>query len=352
MKWCALSLIGWMLVWLAGCTPKRGDIRVVCVRDEVGNYILKWETAPQLKGQVQIYASSTPEEFDMSVPDLSAKIEEGVTTFITNDNLKRLYFRLVFDGQYQYDVSARYSFMDNIQNFRDLGGYYTDKGMQMRWGMVYRSGSIERFDDLDSIRLHDIGIRTILDLRTEEEATAAPVSFASAKVVRMPISDGDTKEMMKRLRANTLRKQDGILYMEDKYLQFVTQDYEAFGDALHLFLDEANYPILIQDDLGKDRAGFLSSVLLTLLDVPRESVMRDYMASNHYIDVGFFAKDACSMSTDAQETITVLLSAKESFLDIAYEEIDRKYGSFQAYTAKELHFSPDDQTRLREILLK
>ena len=85
MKWCALSLIGWMLVWLAGCTPKRGDIRVVCVRDEVGNYILKWETAPQLKGQVQIYASSTPEEFDMSAPDLSAKIEEGVTTFITND---------------------------------------------------------------------------------------------------------------------------------------------------------------------------------------------------------------------------------------------------------------------------
>lgn len=351
-KWCALGLIGWMWIWLVGCTPKAGNIRVVCVRDEVGNYILKWETDPKLKGQVQVYASATPENFDMSVPALSAKIEDGVTTFITNDNLKRLYFRLIFDGEYQYDVSARYSFMDNIQNFRDLGGYYTSKGKQMKWGMIYRSGSIERFDERDSVRLSSIGIRTILDLRSKKEVEAAPISFAKANVVRVSISDGDRDALMERLQANTLRKQDGILYMEDKYLQFVTQDYDVFGEALHLFLDEANYPILIQDDLGKDRTGFLSSLLLTLLDVPRESVMQDYLASNRYIDVGFFAKDACSMSLDAQETITVLLSAKESFLDIAYQEIDRKYDSFQEYTEKELHFSPQDQAQLREILLK
>lgn len=351
-KGYALSLISWMLIWLGGCTPKASDIRVACVRDEVGNYILKWETSPPMKGQVQVYASSTPEGFNMAVPNLSAKIKEGVTTFITNDNLKRLYFRLVFDGQYSYDVSARYSFMDSIQNFRDLGGYYTMDGKQMKWGMVYRSGSIERFDDRDSIRLRDIGIRTILDLRSAKEAEVAPISFGDVNVVRISIPESDREAMLKRLRANTLRKQDGVLYMEDKYLHFVTQDYDVFGEALRLFLDEANYPILIQDDLGKDRTGFLSSLLLTLLNISRENVMRDYMASNRYIDVGFFAKDACSMSTDAQETITVLLSAKESFLDIAYQEIDRKYDSFQDYSEQKLCFSAEDQARLREILLK
>lgn len=340
------------LLALVGCTKQTCEINSVCIRDNIGNYILKWETNPPMDGTMRFYVSDTPNSFDMSQPAGHADIKEEVTTYITKDNLKRKFFRLTFNGHYPQDIAARHTLMDSIQNFRDEGGYKTIKGRKIKWGKIYRSGFIGKYTDRDSTRISDAGIKTIIDLRTEEEVIENPLFFPHMRIVHIPIPAGNRADILQRLKENKVRSRDGFLFLEDVYIKFVTQYTEDFAQILQLFVDESNYPILIQDDLGKDRAGYLLSLVMMLLDIPYETVVKDYMESNKYVNPLFMSNEAKSLSWDAQETMTVMLSVNESFLEVAYYEIDRKYGSFKAFRREGLLFSTKNKEKLKDILLE
>ncbi len=60
--------------------------------------------------------------------------------------------------------------LDEQPNFRDLGGYPTADGRTTRWGMIYRSGELSTLTDADLSRLEDLGIASVIDLRSEREA--------------------------------------------------------------------------------------------------------------------------------------------------------------------------------------
>lgn len=346
-----ISIMGFLLTFMS-CSSDKCDVRALCVRDEIGNYIIKWETNPQIKGTVKVYVSDTPDKFDMSQPVIYADIQNGVARYVTQDNLKRKYFRITFNDVCPQDIAARYSFMDRIQNFRDLGGYSAQKGKHVKWGMIYRSGCISQYSDRDSIRLLLSGIKTIIDLRPQEEINERPIHFPNVKVISMPILDGNKEDFLERLMENKVRKRDGKIYLEDTYIRFVTECSESYAQVLQIFLDEANYPILLQGTLGKDRVGYLSALLLTMLGVPYDSVLKDYLASNQYIDPSFMSQTVSSLSSDAQETMTTLLLVDESFLDIAYKEIDKQFGSFKGYLEDELDLSAKKQEKLKDILLR
>ena len=89
-----------------------------------------------------------------------------------------------------------------------------------------------------------------------------------------------------------------------------------------------------------------------MLDIPQESITQEYMSSNRYIDPSFMAKTVSALSTDAQETMTVLLSVNESFLNIAYQEIENRYGSFDNNRETGLKISGKNRDRLKDLLLK
>lgn len=139
--------------------------------------------------------------------------------------------------------------------------------------------------------------------------------------------------------------------MQDTYISYVTDESEQFGKALKVFLDKDNYPILVNCSLGKDRAGFLTAMLLTALDVPEETIMKDYMASNNHIDLRHLAYMARNLNTDAQETITVLLGADETWLDLAFHKIKKEYGSTDKYLSKGLHLTEKERDTLKDIIL-
>ena len=55
------------LLALFGCKSESCDVRALCVRDEIGNYIIKWETNPVIKGIAKLYVSDVPDKFDMNI---------------------------------------------------------------------------------------------------------------------------------------------------------------------------------------------------------------------------------------------------------------------------------------------
>ena len=67
-------------------------------------------------------------------------------------------------------------------NFRDLGGYETVDGAHVKWGTVYRSGSLHRLTGTDLARAMELGIATVIDLRSGAELASEGVFGAAADV--------------------------------------------------------------------------------------------------------------------------------------------------------------------------
>lgn len=258
---------------LAGCSSGRApEIRAICLRDDIGNYIIKWETAPHTDGTMKLYVSDTPNSFDMSRPCSYADINDGRVTYITNDNITRKYFLLSFNDKYYRTVGARSVQMDSVQNLRDIGGYFSEHGNRMTgWGKIFRSGELKALSRNDTIRLDNLKIKTVIDLRGEDEIALAPEKYAGANIISIPIPVKGKEQITRRLEEGRIRKGDGLVYMQDTYISYVTDNSEQFGKALKVFLDKDNYPILVNCSMGKDRAGFLTAMLLTALDVPEEN---------------------------------------------------------------------------------
>ena len=242
--------------------------------------------------------------------------------------------------------------MDIVQNLRDIGGYFSEHGNRMTgWGKIFRSGELKALSRNDTIRLDNLKIKTVIDLRGEDEIALAPEKYAGANIISIPIPVKGKEQITRRLEEGRIRKGDGLVYMQDTYISYVTDNSEQFGKALKVFLDKDNYPILVNCSMGKDRAGFLTAMLLTALDVPEETIMKDYMASNNHIDLCSLAYMARNLNTDAQETITVLLGANETWLDLAFHKIKKEYGSTDKYLSKGLHLTEKERDTLKDIIL-
>lgn len=336
---------------LAGCTYNTPDIRAICLRDDIGNYVIKWETDPILEGTVKMYVSDDPDNFDNQAPIIYANINDGVATYVTNDNIKRKYFRLTFNDKYSQIIGARYAVMDSIQNLRDMGGYYTPDGKMTRWGKVFRSGKLANISDSDSARLESLGIKTIIDLRTYKEVNATPIRYMKANITHIPIGVGKLAEAFQLIQERRMRKGDALVFMQDEYLQFVSDNTDQFAKILEQFQNRDNYPILICGGYGKDRTGFAAAMLLAALGTSRETIMNDYLASNGCINLNLLAYLAQDLDTDAQESMTVFLTAYEDLMDLVFQQIRKDYGSIEKYLAKGLHLSEKKRDRLKDILL-
>ena len=339
--------------FFSGCnTVHTPEIRTLCLRDDIGNYIIKWETDPHTDGTVRMYVSDNPEDYNTSSVSVTANMDNGVATFITNDNITRKYFLLSFNDKFSQTVGSRSVTMDSIQNTRDMGGYFNfHKTKMTRWGKIFRSGELSAISNRDSFRLNNLGIKTIIDLRGKDEIIAAPVKYEKAKIISIPIPLRDMDIVKSRIGEGTMRKGDAMLYMQDTYLNYVNQDNEQFGRALKVFLDKDNYPILISCSMGKDRTGFLSAMLMSAVGVPEETIIRDYISSNDYINISQLAYKARDLSTDSQESITVLLSANESLMDLVFRQIRKEYGSTDKFLSKGLNLTEKEREKLKDIVL-
>ena len=112
-----------LVLLLSSCSGIAPHISVVCEENNVGNCIVKWETAPVIKGNVKVYASTDPDLIPEDIPVAIASISDQRMTIITTDPTQRYYYTLVFADKYRVKIATRNINIPGIQNFRDLGGY-------------------------------------------------------------------------------------------------------------------------------------------------------------------------------------------------------------------------------------
>ncbi len=251
-------------------------------------------------------------------------------------------------------------------NFRDLGGYASADGREVRWGAVYRSGELSQLSDADIGTLGSLGIKTVVDLRSPEEVSARGEGKLppGAQVVPLPITSSD---MFARLIPMFLKGDFSQVppNMLDTVNRVLVRDFtEQYSTLLRTLADPANRPLVFHCTQGKDRAGFGAAVVLSALGVPWTSIVEDYLLSNHYrkdendkllgMMRGFAA--AKNGGTSVEETsfshVEGLLYVKERSIGAAHAEMTERYGSVEGFLVEGLRCSTDDLARLRDDLLE
>ena len=210
-----LNLLTCVLL-LPACSSTAPHISVVCEENNVGNSIVKWEIAPLIKGNVKVYASTDPNYIPEDSPVAMANIADQRMTIVTTDPTRRYYYTLVFNDKYRVKIATRNVNIPGIQNFRDMGGYPSYPAQKrLRWGMLYRSAQIDSLECYSRRELKNIGIKTIVDLRSESELKGHTPLQKGFNVVHIPIKTGDMEDILKGIQEQKI-KSDTVYRMVER----------------------------------------------------------------------------------------------------------------------------------------
>ncbi len=105
---------------------------------------------------------------------------------------------------------------------------------------------------------------------------------------------------------------------------------------------------------GKDRAGWMTAIVLTVLGVPREVVLRDYLLSNdfHRTEYQKLRFDLVKTGIVADpELLRPVMEECATYLSAAFEEAERRHGSFGRFVTHGLEISDAMLGELRRALL-
>jgi len=160
-------------------------------------------------------------------------------------------------------------------NFRDLGGYRTADGRRLGWRRLFRADGLSTLTDSDQRQLTELGVATVIDLRTVDETEQRgrfPVDRVPVRYVGLPLTDVlPTPE--------ELPSWGHASYVAGRYGEMVAQGGPALTAAFEVLGSGDALPAVFHCSAGKDRTGVLAALILAFLGVPDETIVEDYHLS-------------------------------------------------------------------------
>jgi protein tyrosine/serine phosphatase len=111
-------------------------------------------------------------------------------------------------------------YLRSVHNFRDIGGVTTVDGKHIKEKMLFRSASPDNITGRDIRKMHELNIKTIVDLRAPDETGRKNKKFEGIQTVSLPLDfERTTRErlipLIKQKNAyNLINDLIGSLYLE------------------------------------------------------------------------------------------------------------------------------------------
>ncbi|TVV74175.1 tyrosine-protein phosphatase [Sphingomonas solaris] len=251
-------------------------------------------------------------------------------------------------------VAERVLPLEQGSNFRDIGGYPAAGGKHVRWGLIYRSGGQPLLTTSDKASIRALGLTSLVDLRSSEERVLAPtridgvpyqaVGYSMAALLGGGMKNGE----------GTYRPMPVLLAPQ---LRLVFADLLAKKGA-----------IAYNCSAGQDRTGFVTAMILSALDVPRDTIVADYHLSTTYrrpewemprINAAAHEGDPVALmfaryqdNPGAAKPQPLKDPDGTAFLSYAFDEIQKRWGSVDNYLEREIGLSKIDRAALRAAYLE
>jgi protein-tyrosine phosphatase len=213
--------------------------------------------------------------------------------------------------------------MKGTRNLRDLGGYPTVDGRRTRWRTLFRSDCLDQLDDAGQAWLINAGLRTIIDLRDDEEVTTNPNVFAGSGRVsyrRMPFFDG-------RLPP------DLVPDLSQGYRRELDLRGERLREIFEAVAEPGALPVLIHCAAGKDRTGIVVGLLLAAAGVSREIIGQDYALSEQCLGPEYLVESRAWIARQGLdwESWAHLFVTPPERMEMTLDYVDQRWGGTEAY---------------------
>ena len=234
-------------------------------------------------------------------------------------------------------------------NFRDLGGYRTGDGRTVRRNAVFRSAHLGGLTDEDRSALGRLGVRTIVDLRGVSEATETPhlIDGLACRVVGAHIEPGVGDKIRGAVADGTANPHIMMGFLTDHYRDYPRRCAPGFRTLFSTLSDGTHRPVVFHCTAGKDRTGFASALLLSLLGVPWETVLEDYLRTNDLWTGHIGRYPELDIDTRA-----AIVEARTPYLEAAFEVVRSDFGSPESFAEKALGIDAAARERLKADLLE
>mgnify|MGYP004559657559 FL=1 len=247
-------------------------------------------------------------------------------------------------------------------NFRELGGYAADEGKHVRWGQIYRgipTGLLT--SDADRSLLDSLGLRLILDLRSEQEAEKMPDYVPDgARMVRicgLCLDDGKEVDFSPEDRERLLEgKPDEGRRMADAMYRQMLFGNKAYKELFRA-LEVGETPVLFHCSGGKDRTGVAAMLILLALGASDETIRQDFVRTNEcrrpeLETIWAEHADEIAARPEQKKFYQGIAGVHPESVDLVLSTIREKCGSAEAYLEAEYSLTPARLMRLRRMYLE
>ncbi len=259
-------------------------------------------------------------------------------------------------------------------NFRDV----SEPTDAVRPGRLFRSSELSRLDDAGRAQLLRIGVADVADLRSPREVTRRGpglvpdgvdvhlLPFPDLAADQSPESSSPHEDafrkMMEEKPDDDTAGDVAARYMLEEYQRFPTLGGSRRAVQRVVSLLAAGRPVLAHCFAGKDRTGFVVSVVLQAAGVAWDAVVADYLRSNTAVPVlRDRIMDMIRSRPEIEVTPEVLtftearlsdevLGVRADYLEAAYRSIDQNFGSLDAFL-RESGVTDADRDGLRAALV-
>ncbi|MCB1748444.1 MAG: tyrosine-protein phosphatase [Gammaproteobacteria bacterium] len=245
--------------------------------------------------------------------------------------------------------ASRAILFEGARNVRDLGGLPAAGDRTTRRGVIIRADGLSRLSAPDLERLDALDVRTIIDLRYDEERQRAPDRLPpgrSPRFLHRGLHPRGSVELFTQVNRGTADAARAHALMCDNYARIPFEHADAFGDILAELLRDDGAAFLVHCTSGKDRTGIAVALILGALGVPREVIVEDFELSNcEHQPVDVFTERA------RPDAVAVVMSAHGDFVRATLDAIDRRCGGLETYLDEWLGFGPDQRAALARCML-
>jgi len=166
----------------------------------------------------------------------------------------------------------------NTFNLRDLGGYPTHDGRQVRWRRLFRGAGLQRLDGEDLEVVRALGLATVIDLRTDRELESTGSYALPADFHHLPmlVTIWDLTAVAPDTPADD--------YLAARYVEMLDEGAGTIAAVMRILSRPETYPAAFYCAAGKDRTGVLAALVLDALGVEPAQIVADYHLSKERVE--------------------------------------------------------------------
>jgi len=266
--------------------------------------------------------------------------------------------------------------LKGIVNARDLGGNIVRGNLRVRDGLLLRSAHLADATDADIRYLSGLPVVKIIDFRKDEEKKGKENRpIPGADYISLPIdatgnvaaqATEEERKKFTRHKKFDVRKIIVMAAFNDKAKKVAAAMYPTlvfdpgcqtqFAAFFREILATEEGAVLYHCTQGKDRTGIASALILAALGASRDTIVADFDATNrvYEADVRRYSRRVrfWGGKDDEVSVVKSFMGANTDNFVKTLDQIDRRYGSMEAYLKGPMGLTDADIQTLRRRCLE